>query len=90
MVDPKDPRFVERLQEDAIELAGGLFVATERLFDHDPRVVGAAGLGQVFDDGAEHTRRDCQVMQRALCAIQGLPQLIKRLRIVVIAVHVPQ
>ena len=75
VVDPEDPRFVERRVEDAIELAGGFFIVTERLFDHDARVVGAAGLGQVFHDGAEQTRWDRQVVQGP-CALRRAPGAI--------------
>ena len=76
--------------EDPIELASGFFIATERLFDHDPRIVGAPGLGQVFDDGAEQTGRDRQVVQRPGRAVERLAQLLERLEIVVIAVDVAQ
>ena len=90
VVDPKDPRFLKGLEEYAIQLAGRLFVVTERLLDHDPRVVGAAGLGQVFHDDAEQARRDRQVVQGARRAFEGLPQLFEGRQIVVIAVDVPE
>ena len=65
-------------------------VATERLFDHDAGVVGAAGLGQVFDDDAEQARRDRQVVQGPGRAVESLAQLVEGRAIVVIAVDVAE
>ncbi len=67
-------RAVERLRRGE--------VAAERLFDDDARVVGASGVRQTLHHGAEHARRNRQIMQRARRASERLLQARRRWRIV--------
>ena len=51
-------------------------IASERLFDDDARTGCAAGVRQALHDGAEHARRNRQVVQRPLGASECLPQTL--------------
>ena len=73
VVDPVDPRFVEGLVQNRVQLACRGQVAAERLFDHHTGVIGTAGLGQVLRDCSEKTGRNRQVVQRTFCGAQRLP-----------------
>ena len=71
VVDPVDLRLVEVLVELGGQRAGRRLVVTERLLDDHPGRVGEAGVGQALDDGAEQERRDLQVEDRLLGALDG-------------------
>jgi hypothetical protein len=72
VVDPVDLRLVEVLVQLAGELAGGCEVVAERLLDDDACVLGEARLREALDHGAEQERRDLEVEDRALGAVDRL------------------
>ena len=70
VIDPEDRLLVEHAQQDRVEFAGRFEVCSEGLFDdHTPRF-GAAGLGELFDNGREKHGRDSQVVGRELGAAE--------------------
>ena len=65
-------------------------ISTERLFDDDARIGGAARFGQLFHDQSEQHGRDGEIVRRSLRRAQLLADGLKRGRIVVVAVNIPQ
>ena len=76
--------------QDAVQLAGGRQVPPERLLDHDPRVPGAARLGQVPRHDGEQARRDRQVVHGPGGVAQLAAQGAEGRRVVVVAVDVAE
>lgn len=93
VVDPEDRvRRKDRLH-NVVELAGGLEVVPERLFDHDPAPLVALGLGQpvlgeLAADELEGLRRDGKVegvvAPRAALLVQFVDRLAEPLEGVVV------
>src|SRR5271157_1004680 len=88
MVDAEDRVLGEMRVQRLVERAGRLAVASERLFDHEPRIVVEAGGGEARRDDAEKGRRDRQIVQRPLRRSHRLFQELKRRRVVVVAVDI--
>ena len=63
-------------------------VAAKGLLHHEPRVLGAAGFGELRGDLREQHRRDGEVVQGALGVAHFFPQLREHLGVGVIAIHI--
>src|SRR5947208_2894669 len=63
-------------------------IASERLFDHDTRVLGTAGLRQTLDNVGEHTGWDRKIVQRPARFAQRLAQSGVRAPVAIVAFHV--
>ena len=75
---------------DAVELPRGGQVASERLFDDDARMLGQVRGAEPFDHRLEERGRDGEVVRRAPGAAQRLFYRRERVRVVIIATHVPE
>ena len=75
---------LEHLAELGVERPGRLEVVAEGLLDHDPRVLGQAGVGEAVDDGGEQRGRDLEVEDRPL----ALPSIALPTRSKVVGVGV--
>ena len=64
VVDPVELRLVQNRAESPVELLRRLEVVTERLLDHDTRILGEPGCGEALHHGTEQRRRDLQVEHR--------------------------
>ena len=69
VVDPVELVLSDVLVDLGGELARGLEVVAERLLHHHPRVLGQARVRQPLDRHAEERRRDLEVEDRALGAL---------------------
>ena len=69
VVDPEELRLVDVLVQLGGERAGRREVVPERLLDDDARVLRQAGVGEALDDRAEEERRDLEVEDGALRAL---------------------
>ena len=69
VVDPVELRLVDRLVQLGGERTRRVSVVPERLLDDDARVVGQPGRLEPLDDGAEEERRDLEVEDRQLRAL---------------------
>jgi hypothetical protein len=85
VVDPEDRLLVEGTGQPAVQLAGRLEVASEGLLDDDPAAGREAGLGQPLDDLREDRRRDGEVEDRPLGALQPDRELVVQRRVAVVA-----
>ena len=90
MVDAKDRLFGEVLQQCAVERLRRFAIAAERFFNDEAGVDVETALSERGNDNAKKARGDRQIVQRPLGAAERLLQLRKGLRIVVIAVDIPQ
>ena len=90
MIDAEDSFFREIAVQDSVEFLRRSQVASEGLLHHDACILRAAGLGQPLGDCAEQGGWNRQVMQRLFRRAQFFTQLGESLRVVVVAVHVPQ
>ncbi len=72
VVDPVELRLVDVLVQLGGELVGGGEIVPERLLDDDARGLRQAGLGEPLDDPAEEERRDLEVEDRQLGAVDRL------------------
>src|SRR5580692_2464363 len=90
MVDAKDRLFREMLEQRVVERLRRLTIAAKGLLDDEAGVDVETALGESGDNDAKQARRDRQIMQRPLSPAEGLLQLREGLRIVVIAVDIPQ
>ena len=75
VVDPVELRLVDERMELGVEFARGGKVVPERLLDHDPGVLGESLLRQAADNGAEERRRDLEVEDWAVRALDRLRHL---------------
>ena len=61
VIDPVELRLVDVLMDLLVQGLGRLEVVSERLFDHDPRVLGKPGIGEALDHAPEQKGRDLEV-----------------------------
>ena len=80
VVDPEHALLGEDAVHERVQLARAVEVDAERLLEHDPRVVGEAGVAQCLDRGAERAGRDREVVQtpRVTRARDRLGQRLRR------------
>ena len=88
VVDPEELRLVDVLVELGGQRAGRGQVVAERLLDDDARRLRQPGLGQALDDGAEEERRDLEVEDRVLGALDRLGDALVGRRVGEVALHV--
>src|SRR4026208_446953 len=91
MVDAKDSVFIERAEQNAVELFRAGEVATEWLLHNDSRLVReTTGLTELLHHGAEQDGRDRKIKRRSMSRAERLADGLERCRIIVIAVDVAQ
>ncbi len=88
VVDAEDRVLVEDGVQRPVQLARGLQVAPERLFDDQARPVRAARLTQPVDHDPEEAGRDGQVVRRPASAVQLALDGVIGLQVRVVAAHV--
>src|SRR6185369_15697949 len=88
VVDAKDLRLVHVAVQLLRERPCRLEVVTERLLDDDPRIAGHAGLREAAHDLAEEERRDLEVEDRQLHAVELLRDRRVRARVVEVSYQV--
>ena len=62
----------------------------EWFFDDDASALGAVRFRQLFHDGLEQDRRNCQVVRRPLCVLELLAKRLERCRVLVVAINIAQ
>src|SRR5258706_7015938 len=90
MVDAEDVLFVERAEQDPVEFLRRDTVVTERFFNDDASAVGAARLGQLFDNQPEQRGRDSEAMSRLRRGAQLPANGLEGCRVVIVTVDVAQ
>src|ERR1700722_4769374 len=90
MVDAKDRVFRKMLEQNVVERLRRLAIAAERFLDDEARVDVETALGERGDDNAKQAGGNRKIVQRPLGAAERLLQFGEGLRIVVIAIDVPQ
>jgi hypothetical protein len=90
VVDAEDRRLLEGAVQRLVERARRSKVASERLFDHQPRPVGATRLPQPLDDDAEHAGGDGQVMGGTASLAQLTAERLEGGGIGIVAAHVAE
>src|SRR5271155_1297978 len=79
MVDSENRGFVEFSKKDLIQMSRGLQIVTERLFNDDAGVGGAAAMRQLFEHRFEHSGWDGKVVRRPLRRLQFPAQRLEGL-----------
>src|SRR6202034_26150 len=90
MIDAEDSFFGEIAMQNSVEFSCRCQVTPEGLLHHDARILSAARLGQPLGNCAEQAGWNRKVMKRLFRRAQLFAQLGESVRIVVVAVHVPQ
>ena len=90
VVHPVDGVLREVLVHRRVQLLGAGQVGAERLLDHDPVALGAAGRGDALGDAAEQRRRHLKVEQHALAVADGIRHGLVGPGIIQVAVDVAQ
>ena len=90
VIDAEDRVLGKRAMQRRVERARRLEVAPERLFDDDPRALGAAGARQVLDGGRKRAGRNREIEQRTLGPAERLPDLREELELAIVAGNVLQ
>ena len=88
VVDAQELRLVDHRVQLGSERARGGEVVAERLLDDDARVLGEPGRGEALDDRAEQERRDLEVEDGRLGALDRLADARVRRRVAEIALDV--
>ena len=78
VVDPVQLRLVDVLVQLGRECVRRLEIVSERLLDYDPRAVRQAGVGELLDDLAEEERRDLEVEDGRLRALDRCSRPARR------------
>ena len=90
VINAEDIVFGKQLARHAVELARRGQIAAERFLDDDARLPGKTRRAESPDDDREQCRRNRQVIGRALCVCQRLPERVEGALVVVIAAHILQ
>src|SRR5262249_9793820 len=86
----KDVLFGKVFGQQAVKYPRRASVMAKRLFDHQATAVGGSRLCQPLRHSPEQARRDCEVMQWALCRTELRAQPGKRALVGVVAVDIAQ
>src|SRR6202789_2197500 len=90
MIDSEDSFFGEIAVQNSVEFLRRCQVTPEGLLHHHARILSAARLGQPLGNRAKQAGWNRKVMKRLFRRAQLFAQLGESVRIVVVAVHVPQ
>src|SRR5215469_2791961 len=88
VVNTEDVAFVEGPKQNLIQFLRRRQIVPEGLLHDDPGPSSAVGFRQMFDNSFKQSRRNCQVMRRALRLLEFLAKRSEGCRILVIAVYV--
>jgi hypothetical protein len=81
VVDPEELRLVDQREELGVELPGRREVVPEGLLDDDPRTLREPRLGQPLDHRGKEERRDLEIEDRELRALDRLGDAPVRRRV---------
>ena len=87
VVDAVDLPLLQVSTQLVVERLGRRKIMSERLFHHDPGVLGEAGAGEAVHDPAEQRGRDLQIEHRVAASTDGCGDLLIGPRIGEIAGH---
>ena len=90
MINAEYRVFLKNLVQRDIQRPRGREVATERLFNDDTRILCASRAAQAFNDGRKHARRDREIVQRPLAALERDTHPLESIGISIVAIDVAQ
>ncbi len=88
VVDPVELRLVDRLVQLGGERMRRFLVVAERLLDDDARGLRQPRVGEALDDPPEQERRDLEIEDRQLCALDRGADAVVRRSVAEVSLHV--